>query len=289
MSPYIILKDLARSASIMGALENGSSAFTSFENQLNAKKGSLGDFMNYVKDLQEPRHDKHNEPLLSPSASTSKDFYLAELSRSMEETIEFAISQSHLKTVGQHSANRFEIARAGRRVAVVKLARPAFRLGESVFGVIDFEGAQIHSSCIFVTLETSEVVDPAIALRSASSIYRATRKIHATHAENTLYCQQTSFTLEIQPNSTPQFVTSGINMEWKLKVEFITSRVDDNNTETTNNSLNLLEEVANDERGIILAGVETLSCDSFEIAIPITVYGAIAEIATNNTSEGLIV
>ena len=287
MSPYIVLKDWARTTSIPDPSKQDLSACFPSNVQENAKKGSLDDFLKYIKDLQTPRQDKHNEPLLSPSATISDGFSMAEQSRTMEETIEIAISQSHMNILGQNSANKFEIARAGRRVAVVKLIRPAFRLGESVFGVLDFEGAQIPSFGVFVTLETFEDVDPTIALRSASSIYRATRKIHASHAENTLYCRRTSFALSIQPSSTPQFITSGINLKWNLKVEFITPRVEDSANRASNKKLDLLEEVWNDERGIALAGVESLSCDSFEVAIPITVYGAAVESSENSVREGL--
>ena len=35
----------------------------------------------------------------------------------------------------------------------------------------------------------------------------------------------------------------------------------------------LLESVVSDDRGSILAAVEMLQCETFEISIPITVYG----------------
>ena len=289
MSPYVILKDQARTASIARTLQKSSPTFSSAGNQLDAQTGSRNDFMSYINGLLKPKEEKLNKPLLSPSATTSNNFSASDSPMSMQETINFAVSQSNMNTIGQQSANRFEIARAGYRVAVVKLTRPSYRLGESIFGAIDFKGAQIPSFSVFVTLETSEVVDSAIALRSTNSIYRATRKIYATYAENTLYCQQTSFSLTIQPSSAPQFVTSGINLEWKLKIEFVTSKLSFKYDDTPSSSFNLLEEVSRDDRGFSSNGLETLPCDSFEAAIPITVYGAIAESYDKSPEGGWII
>jgi isopentenyl phosphate kinase len=35
----------------------------------------------------------------------------------------------------------------------------------------------------------------------------------------------------------------------------------------------LLEEITADERGVVSAAVETIECESFEVVIPITVFG----------------
>ena len=43
----------------------------------------------------------------------------------------------------QGTSQMFEIARNGRRVASLSLARPAYKLGEAIIAVIDFSGAQI--------------------------------------------------------------------------------------------------------------------------------------------------
>ncbi|EOD44160.1 Rgp1 [Neofusicoccum parvum] len=204
----------------------------------------------------------------------------------MKEAIDFAILRSNTSFSSNASTNRFEIARNGRRVAVIKLARPAFRLGETISTIIDFENADISVYGIAVTLESSEKVDPAIALRSGASIYRVTRKVHASFAENTLFARRVSFAPTVPPNATPEFITSGINLEWKLRVEFVTPRlgysssVASPTTPTTEKEApwggmqGLLEELASDDRGTVLAAVERLNCESFEVAVPIRVYGA---------------
>lgn len=126
-------------------------------------------------------------------------------------------------------------------------------------------------------------MDEAIAMRSNSSIHRYTRKVHADLAENALFAERLAFSLLVPANATPEFVTSGVSLEWRVKVEFVTPRV-------TPGSLGqggicglggpgfeeLLEEVARDEkRGVTLQGVEGLKVETFQIEVPVRVYGAV--------------
>ena len=287
-TPYIILNDLARTALFKESLTSSVSGQGLAVRRTLPLKESKEDLMAYVGDLLSPLGHRLKEPLLSPSVHVSKGLSAAETAKSMQEIIDLAIIRSTTNVTGRQSANRFEIARNGRRVAVIKLMRPAYRLGETVFGIIDYNGAEIPCYSVFVTLEASELVDPTIALRSSSSIYRATRKTHASFAENTLYCLQTSFSLGIQPSCTPRFISSGISLEWKLKFEFVTTKVQlENDSEASISEL--LKEVAHNERSNILIGTEVLLCENFEVGIPITVYGASSDDFERLSPEGLLV
>ncbi|KAL1629821.1 Golgi membrane exchange factor (Ric1p-Rgp1p) subunit [Neofusicoccum ribis] len=290
MSPYIILRDQA----IVDTIEDPKSKLISngsISRKMNGEaKQAQNEFENYVRDLLESSRRNANASLLSPTEAPRE--YRRRRStldehpvNSMKEAIDFAILRSNTSFSSNASTNRFEIARNGRRVAVIKLARPAFRLGETISTIIDFENADISVYGIAVTLESSEKVDPAIALRSGASIYRVTRKVHASFAENTLFARRVSFAPTVPPNATPEFITSGINLEWKLRVEFVTPRlgysssVASPTTPTEKEApwggmQGLLEELASDDRGTVLAAVERLNCESFEVAVPIRVYGA---------------
>lgn len=178
------------------------------------------------------------------------------------------------------SPNRFEISRNGRRVAVVVLNRPAHRLGETVIATVDFEGASLPCYALRAILESSEKVAPTLAVRSEASIYRTTRKVYASCFENTLYSTRVVFTPAIPISATPTILTSGVKLEWELRFEFVTSS---NNTTlhedrgfeppTTASGAGLLEPISSNDRGTILAALENLPCESFEISIPLTVYG----------------
>ena len=193
----------------------------------------------------------------------------------MKEAIDLAILQSTTTTSARKSANRFEISRGGYRVAVIMLARPAYRLGEIISAAILFDGADIPCYSLHATLESFETIDPAIALRSKASIQRVTRRIHASRAESTLFSRRVVFSPEIPMNATPGFLTSGVNHEWRLKFEFVTRRME-NEDETDGSGEDLLEEIARDERGSVMAGVQTMACEAFEVTVPLQVYGATA-------------
>ncbi|KAJ4402169.1 Golgi membrane exchange factor (Ric1p-Rgp1p) subunit [Didymella pomorum] len=288
MSPYIILRDQARTASI-GAAEISSALST--KKGLAAGRASqdpFAEFLTYVDNLLDrPRHNS-SMGLLSPTdtlpgrSSVVEDHH----PQTMKDSIDMAILRSNLTGAANQSANRFEIARSGRRVAVIMLARPAYRLGETMSAVIDFTDSHIPCYSVHVSLETSEKVDPAIALRSNASIYRVTKKAHASFSENALYAQKLAFSPTIPPNATPEFITSGISLEWKLRIEFITPRVihEEGGVQSFDD---LLEEISSDDRGVILAAAQRLPAESFEVQVPIKVYGAVTGAPDAPDEDGL--
>jgi hypothetical protein len=288
MSPYIILRDQARTASI-GAAEVSSALIT--KKGLAADKASqdpFAEFLTYVDNLLDRPRQNSSMGLLSPTDTIPGRSSIVEdrHPQTMKEYIDMAILRSNLTGAANQSANRFEIARSGRRVAVIMLARPAYRLGETMSAVVDFTDSHIPCYSVHVSLETSEKVDPAIALRSNASIYRVTKKAHASFSKNALYAQKLAFSTTIPPNATPEFITSGISLEWKLRIEFITPRVthEEGGVQSFDD---LLEEISNDDRGVILAAAQRLPAESFEVQVPIKVYGAVTGAPDAPDEEGL--
>jgi hypothetical protein len=286
MSPYLILRDQARVKSIESTSLN-SSQETLTKSTSKPNESTLNDFLTYVDELlTRPRHNS-SHGLLSPTeAPRSRRQSSIEEPTTAKEAIDMAILRSNTATETQHSANRFEIARSGKRVAVVMLARPAYRLGETITAAIDFTDAEIPCYAIHAALETSEKVDSAIALRSEASILRVTRKIHVSHSESTLFARRVVFSPTIPVSATPEFITSGVSLDWRIRIEFVTPQLANGEIYT-----DLLEEVASDDRGITLAAAEGIDCESFEIAVPLRVYGALAGNAENedSPSEGLVI
>ncbi|KAK7553620.1 Rgp1-domain-containing protein [Phyllosticta citricarpa] len=301
MSPYVYLRDQATVLTIGDSKPSGKRSLSNGKKTLGETSEALEEFDAYVNNLLETAQQTARGGLLSPTAfpnqqgrrrSTVEDSPAS----SMKEAIDFAILRSNLSsaTTSNKSPNRFSIARNGRNVAVIKLARPAYRLGETISLVIDFAQNDVPVFAVAVSLESSERVDPAIALRSAASIHRATRKTHASFAENTLYSRRVAFAPTVPPNASPEFVTSGVSLEWKLRFEFVTPRSstmdihgapldlrEETGVKTMAMGSDLLEEVAKDERGTILAASEKINVESFEVVVPIRVYGA------NTGSDGL--
>jgi hypothetical protein len=285
MSPYIILRDQARTTTLDTAT-GGKSLNGAKKGAASGKSDTFGDFLEYVDNLLERPRQNSSMGLLSPTGTMPGRSTIAEEPQTMKESIDTAILRSNLTGAANQSANRFEIARSGRRVAVIMLARPAYRLGETMSAVIDFTDSHIPCYSIHVSLETSEKVDPAIALRSNASIYRVTKKAHASFSENALFAQRLTFAPTIPPNATPEFITSGVSLEWKLRVEFITPRLmqEDGAGAVWDD---LLEEISSDDRGTILAAAQRLPAESFEIQVPIRVYGAVSGAPEAMDQEGL--
>ena len=267
MSPHTILSNMASTFSIQSSAKA--------ENQsvrgpyLSPSDVSSKNFISYVEDLLERPHQDSGSSLLSPTESDAKSFAVtAKVTSTMKDLVDLAILRSNFTT-----ANRFAIARSGDRVAMIMLARPAYRLGETVPVIIDFQGSDVQCYSLYAVLETSESIDPAIALRSKASIHRVTRRVHASQFDSTLAAKRVSFSPMIPLTSTPDFITSGVKLEWRLRFEFMTSRIG-GVEETEDGVIDLTEEVTRDERGGVKAAVQGLPCEAFDVTVPLRVYGA---------------
>ncbi|KAF2172896.1 hypothetical protein M409DRAFT_49409 [Zasmidium cellare ATCC 36951] len=316
MSPYVLLQDAARTAVISPDPVSPNRA-PKFQSKQDAKKKTtpkqgLEDFLRYTERLLESPKDA-NGVLLSPISPTSPVSAQPVLSRqgsiidqppaNTREAIDFAILRSNQASGGgkkaeSQSANRFNIARSGQPVAVLTVLRPAFRLGEAVIGTIDLTApapvpgtsSPAPTYSVLVELESAEHVDPSLALRSSHSINRVTRKVYASVRDNALFARQISFNLAIPSNAAPSFETTGISLAWRLKVEFMTQRaVRGLGIESNGQGDELLEELASDERGTTLIAKERLPADTFEIAVPLKVYGAVGLDVVGAESESLLV
>lgn len=293
MSPYIILRDQARIKIIESQPDSAVEASKELKLKIaqKANDSSLDDFLSYVNELlTAPRHNS-SAGLLSPTEAPGRRLSSIDDPSSAKEAIDMAILRSNTATESQQSANRFEIARSGQRVAVVMLARPAYRLGETITAAIDFTDADIPCYAIHASLETSEKVDNSIALRSEASILRVTRKVYVSHSESTLFSRRVVFSPAIPVSATPEFITSGVSLDWRIRIEFVTPQLARDDGELHAKHADLLEEVARDDRGVVLAAAEVLDCESFEISVPLRVYGALAGGVEKDesSSDGLVV
>lgn len=375
MSPYIILRDQAQVQSVDYRTKQKQQKKKLLPPSAAGPPATINSFLSYVDELLLGQEHARTGAggaatggsgghggLLSPTATMpSSRRHSAHsifddnnnLNASAKEAIDLAILRANVTQAGQASANRFEIARNGRRVAVVMLTRPAYRLGESVTMAIDFAGAEVPCYAVHCALETAERVDPALALRSEASVHRVTRKVWVSGSEATMYARRVVFNPTIPITATPEFVTSGVSLEWKVRVEFVVpvqglvddkvqrppgqqqqqhqhqredgtipeeedEDLDDERNDQAgggardgleeesrglvarnNNGGNeerimanriggfggdinappphhLLEEISRDERGgTVLVAAENLICESFEVAVPLRVYGAV--------------
>ncbi|KAH9835109.1 Rgp1-domain-containing protein [Teratosphaeria destructans] len=311
MSPYILLHDAARTSSIAPS-SSPTTPTLSFSPKRTEPKGKpakqgLEDFLRYTERLLERAETDQSAHLLSPTSPTNphnipntptttrqrseSDFQPQPTS--IKEAIDLAILRSNQpnhsptsKHTPQSATNRFNIARSGQPVAVLTLLRPAFRLGEAVIGTIDFttpprapNPPQAPTYNTLVELESVEKVDPSLALRSTNSITRVTRKIHATQHDNALFARTIPFALSVPAAATPTFETTGVSLAWTLRVTFMVQRqgprgLDEDQQGGEGGEEELLEELGTDERGTVLIARERLAAETFEVVVPIRVFGA---------------
>lgn len=314
MNPYIILRDQA----IIKALDKPSTPEAREKAKPRQTESTLNEFLIYADELLHNRRQGSHAGLLSPTANPgSRRPSAIEEATTAKEAINLAVLRSTYASEGGQSPNRFEIARNGQRVGVVTLTRAAYRLGEAVTMVVDFSNADIPCYAVHFALESAErIADPHLALRSDASVHRVTRKVHSTASDAALYARRLVFSPTIPITGTPEFVTSGVALEWKVRVEFVVPgpdpRKDAQQQQQQQQSRNetptggddddegdaaaplvspgeaqdgkkgdnvhpLLEQITRDERGgLVLVAVENLSCESFEVAVPLRVYGAFA-------------
>ncbi|KAF1991396.1 Rgp1-domain-containing protein [Aulographum hederae CBS 113979] len=360
MSPYILLRDTSTITSIaLTPPADAAKALTparSHTRNLSQKPDEdISTFLDYTDALLS-KPSNSTSGLLSPTASTSHfstspapspttplphirraSSLGIEEPKSMKEAIDLAILRSNYlppslnggtrdlerNTTAKErpSPIRFEIARSGLRVAVLSLPRPSFRLGETVNLTLAFDRADIKTYATTIALESVELVDPSLALRSRGSVERVTRKVHACVRENVVCARRVGVGLSVPVGGTPEFGTTGVRGEWRIRVEFVTERarvgavrsprgrgrrksgdesapdaedeeeeVKESESDPTHpeeaeeedldfldeidEPIGLMETVDRDERHTLRAARERLEAESFEIVVPIRVYGS---------------
>ncbi|KAL2872749.1 putative intracellular protein transport protein (Sat1) [Aspergillus lucknowensis] len=281
MRPHVVLRDEARVQKV-GSLP---SLVPKAESISRPMWNSAPEFLSYVDEILEQR--SRNSLLKPPETlaerSPSYDRSVGPLS--CKDAIDLAILRSNQAGNTSQSPNRFEIARGGRRIAVVVLNRPAHRLGETLIATVNFANSGLPCYALRATLESSEKVGPHLAVRSNASIRRATRRVHASFFEITLYSTRVVFSPAIPISATPTILTSGVNIEWELRFEFVTTSVPDE-LGSGPSGARLLEAISEDDRGTTLSAMEHLGCESFEVAIPITIYGETVRERMPEENEG---
>lgn len=282
MHPYVILRDEAR---VQKVGSHPSQYIAKSESISHPTWTSAPEFLSYVDEILEQRSRDSSLKPPGTLAERRPSYDITAGPLSCKDAIDFAILRSNQTINSSQSPNRFEIARGGRRIAVVVLNRPSHRLGETLIATVNFADSALPCYALRATLESSEKVGEHLAVRSGASIRRATRRVHASFFETTLYSTRVVFSPAIPISATPTILTSGVNVEWELRFEFVTTNIP-SEMGSAPSGARLLETVADDDRGSTLSALENLGCESFEVAIPITIYGETVRERLPEESEG---
>ena len=279
MSPYIQIKDTA-TVKDLGKLSR-----TGFTNVAKANiRGPTNDpseFISYVNGLLSGPAENPSIGLLSPTEPTIGGSHKVRESRSTEENVHILTTQGHAWT--KFGPSRYQIQRNGERVAIILLSRPVFRLGESIPIVVDFRTATTPCHSLQVYLESLESINPSIALRSEPNTHRTTRKVYASQSEYASYGSRLFFNITVPVTGTPDFVTSGVGLIWRLRFEFVTVIRPIGITAEKG----FMEELIKSERGRTMVAEEDMVCESFEANVPLRVFGMSSRLAESTTPVGI--
>ncbi len=270
MQPHVLLRDIARTKSIDPSDEHEKPLVSSRK-----REGSSDDFLRYVETLLDRNRRRQSSSGTVDIMAGAGD--VPDASPTVQAINRAILFSNQLLAGNDSRSNRFEISRGGLRVAVIVIDRSLHRLGETVTVAIDFSDRDVPCASLHASLETTEKVSPSLAVRSAASLTRVTRRVYAAHSDNMLFSKRALFAPTIPTGATPTFVTSGISLEWSLRFEFGTVKAAEDDEGGVSHESNLFEDVVKDERGTVSIAVERLECETFEVVIPITVYGDIVK------------
>ncbi|GAA5927422.1 hypothetical protein JCM1841_000467 [Sporobolomyces salmonicolor] len=115
----------------------------------------------------------------------------------------------------------YDINKDGYMVAQLTLVKSAYRLGETVNGSVVINSGEGRVLRVSARLETHELVETTISTKSAPQIRQITRRLHSEHHETTLDSARIGFALAIPSGATPDFGTSGVKLQWSVRLSFL--------------------------------------------------------------------
>ncbi|GAC93875.1 hypothetical protein PHSY_001442 [Pseudozyma hubeiensis SY62] len=220
MNPVILTKEEA-SVTVVGQEGEASKSVT--QNDRSRVKGAINtgpqiqrkDLQDYTKQLLISKaSDGASSPL--PEIGFSSVTSMSQASSSCKAAVE-ALARTSSKVT-------YDISKDGKVAAVLTLVRSRYRLGETITGVININNQQslARIARMSATLETFEEVQPSIATLPPGRLQRATKIVHAEHHESVLDKGRASFSLCIPSGASPEFVTSGVKLNWLVRLSFLT-------------------------------------------------------------------
>ncbi|GAA5975307.1 hypothetical protein JCM5350_006423 [Sporobolomyces pararoseus] len=115
----------------------------------------------------------------------------------------------------------YDINKDGYLVAQLTLVKSAYRLGETVNGSVMINSGEGRVLRVSARLETHELVETSISAKTAVQTRQITRRLHSEHHEATLDSARLGFALAIPSGATPDFGTSGVKLQWSVRLSFL--------------------------------------------------------------------
>jgi len=127
-----------------------------------------------------------------------------------------------LQSLSTHkNMSQYNITNAHGRVVRFSIYKSSYRLGEDIFAIMNFAGAEVPCVQYSVTLQSQEVINEECCKReNQKPVVVSYSKVH----EVCLNMAHTNLQLPIPLHVTPSFYTDIVNLKWRLHFEFVTSK-----------------------------------------------------------------
>ncbi|KAJ3171320.1 hypothetical protein HK101_011265 [Irineochytrium annulatum] len=155
----------------------------------------------------------------------------------------------------------FDICKNNEHVAKLTLQRAAYRLGETIIGILDFSKSAVPCFQVSAFLENFESVDNPFGLKPRAQLSKATRRVFAEQHRYVVNVTRTGISLPIPIGCTPDFMTTAVSLSWVLRLEFITGI-----------SSSLLTPGASDINFVHMSVLNHADVEAFDCLIPLKIF-----------------
>lgn len=110
------------------------------------------------------------------------------------------------------------LANSDSKVAILTMAKKTFRLGEDIFGYLNFSDSDIKCVQYAVYLETEEILIDTDNDEKKSKIQQISKSVATT-----IFNIDSSFRVTIPHSAFPSFETDKVQLKWRIRFLFVVS------------------------------------------------------------------
>ncbi|PCH33197.1 Rgp1-domain-containing protein [Wolfiporia cocos MD-104 SS10] len=194
--------------------------------QIPDKAGTFEDLQDYARNLLASNHEPNTARVRVKSPLGALDLERdLEQDREREEAGGLAGCRQAVEMLTRNPRKAsYDVTKDGVKVAVLTFTKSAYRLGETVLGVVELNERQSRARVLKLSamLEAHESLPGALATTNTRQMRRVHAEHHSSFVPATL---RTTFSLDIPPDASPAFAvdvdgaagTPG-GLEWKVRL-----------------------------------------------------------------------
>lgn len=155
----------------------------------------------------------------------------------------------------------FTIQNDSKKVANICLPRTVFKVGDVIYGIIDFESSEMHSVNICVFLEYFEQEDEKCSVQPNGELKRISTRIISSTQSSVHNTKTFAFDLIIPSSCPPCLGLLGFQLKYQIRIEFTLKSLDSS----------MFRMESGDEHQAILVLKDNAECLKFSCELPLSV------------------